>query len=293
MIERAPFGRTGHQSSRAIFGAAALGAMRQDRADEILPLLLRHGVNHIDVAASYGDAELRIAPWLREHREDFFLATKTGKRSGADARAELERSLERLGTDRVDLIQLHNLTDPEGWTEATGSGGALEALIRAREEGLTRFIGVTGHGTYAAAMHLKSLAAYDFDSVLVPYNQAMREQPEFAKDLEELISVCREKEVAVQTIKAVARRRWREQDEGKRFSWYMPIRDEAALRRAVHYVLGRPGLFLNTTSDATLLAAVLEAASEKIEVPDAEEMAADRASQGLEPLFVRGVSDGV
>ena len=293
MIERIPFGRTGHQSTRTIFGAAALGAMRQERADAVLELLLRHGINHIDVAASYGDAELRIAPWLKAHRGDFFLATKTGKRTADAARAELEKSLERLETDVVDLIQMHNLTDERGWQTAMRSGGALEALVQAKEEGLVRFIGVTGHGTYAPAMHLKSLAEYDFDSVLVPYNYAMRQQPEFSADLEQLISRCVEKQVAVQTIKSIARRRWRDDDDGKRFAWYLPIREGAPLRRAVHYVLAREGLFLNTTSDATVLPAVLEAAAEPVEPPDDALMAADQAALGMEPLFVRGVSDDV
>lgn len=293
MIERIPFGRTGHASSRTIFGAAALGGMRQEKADEVLALVERYGINHIDTAASYGDSELRLAPWLKTHRNGVFLATKTGERTGSGARRELERSLERLETDAVDLIQMHNLTDAAGWRIAMAPGGALEALAKAREEGLTRFIGVTGHGTYAAAMHLKSLEAFDFDSVLVPYNYSMRQQPQFAADLERLIEACVERRVAVQTIKAIARRRWREDDPARRFSWYMPIRDPDALKRAVDYVLCRPGLFLNTTSDATLLPAVFEAASTRADAPADSAMARDQKEFGVEPLFVRGISDDV
>lgn len=293
MIERVPFGRTGHVSSRTIFGAAALGGMSQARADGVLELLLEHGVNHIDTAARYGDSELRLAPWMTVHRADFFLATKTGDRTAQGARESLERSLERLEVDHVDLIQMHNLVEEDEWQTAMGPGGALEALIEARERGLTRFIGVTGHGTRVAAMHLRSLEQYDFDSVLLPYNFTMMRQPEYAADFEALITRCQKRDVAVQTIKSVARRRWTEADDDKRYSWYMPIRDSETLRRAVHYVLARPGLFLNTSSDATILEATLAAASEPIAAPGEDALAADVAAMGIEPLFVRGVSDTI
>ena len=293
MIEQIPFGRTGHLSSRIIFGAAALGSMRQEKADGLLELLLRYGINHIDTAAAYGDSELRLAPWLTQHRGDFFLATKTGERTAAGARAQLEKSLERLQVDQVDLIQMHNLVDEAEWRTAMGADGALEALAAARDEGLVRFIGVTGHGTHVAAMHLRSLAEFDFDSVLCPYNFTMMQQPEYAEDFESLLTLCTQRNVAVQTIKAVARRRWAETDSDKRFSWYMPITDSAPLQRAVQFVLSRPGLFLNSTSDATLLPQVLEIASKPVLAPEPAAMLEDVAAQGLEPLFVRGVSDTV
>lgn len=293
MIERIPFGRTGHDSTRIIFGAAALGGMRQEKADDVLGHVRAAGINHIDVARSYGEAEVRLAPFLTDHRADYFLATKTGQRSGSGARRELEESLSRLGVDQVDLIQLHNLTDRPGWETAMAADGALAALINAKEEGLVRFIGVTGHGTYAPEMHLKSLARYDFDSVLVPYNYSMRQNPTYRADLESLLERCAEKQVAVQTIKAIARRRWTDDDADKRFSWYLPIRDPDALERAVAYVLGRPGIFLNTTSDATLLPAVFAAAEKGLPEPGDEAMARDQATLGIEPLFVRDVSDDV
>ncbi|MCB1684173.1 MAG: aldo/keto reductase [Pseudomonadales bacterium] len=293
MIEQIEFGRTGHRSSRIIFGAAALGGMRQEKADGVIDLVRRAGINHFDTAASYGDSELRLAPFLEDHRSDVFLATKTGERTGSEARRELEFSLQRLGTEQVDLIQMHNLTDEQGWRTAMGTGGALEALIRARDEGLVRFIGVTGHGTYAAAMHLRSLDAFEFDSVLVPYNYSMRQDSRFRRDLDQLIEACAARRVACQTIKAIARRRWNEEDPEKRFSWYMPIRAEAPLKRAIDYVLSRPGTFLNTTSDATLLPAVLAAAAAPIIQPSAAEMARDQDALGVEPLFVRDVSDDV
>jgi aryl-alcohol dehydrogenase-like predicted oxidoreductase len=226
VIDQMEFGRTGHLSSRVIFGAAALGTMRQDRADALLDSLLEFGVNHIDTAAGYGDSELRIAPWMAEHRDKFFLATKTGDRSGPAARASLERSLERLGVDQVDLIQLHNLVEDDEWAEAHAPGGAVEALVQARAEGLTRFVGVTGHGLRIAGMHLRSLERFDFDSVLLPYNFALWQNPAYRGDAERLFEVCRERNVAVQTIKSVARRRWREgnSDPSPHFTGSWPIR---------------------------------------------------------------------
>jgi len=292
-VETEFFGRTGHRSSRVIFGAAALASMRQAKADALLELLLERGVNHLDTAAGYGDSELRLAPWLERHRERFFVATKTGERTAAGARASLERSRQRLGADVIDLIQLHNLVDEADWQTAFGPGGALEALLEAREGGEVRFLGVTGHGTRAAAMHLRSLARFPFDSVLLPYNFTMLAQPEYAADFEALFALCRERGVAVQTIKSIARRRWGSDASAPRYSWYEPIREPEALRRAVHFVLARPGLFLNSSSDATLLRPLLEAASVPAELPGSGALEADVARLGLAPLFVRGVSDAV
>ncbi len=293
MIERIPFGRTGHLSSRVLFGAAALGGMKQERADRVLEMLLEYGVNHIDTAASYGESELRLAPFLKTHRKEFFLATKTGERTADKARESVHRSLERMGVDQIDLIQMHNLVDEKGWNTALGPGGALGALIEAREQGLVRFIGVTGHGTNVAAMHSRSLERFPFDSVLVPYNFSMMQQPEYASDFETLVATCEARGVAVQTIKAIARRRWQDGDDEKRFSWYMPLRSQGPLTRAVHYTLSRPGLFLNSSSDATLLPAVLKAASEHVVKPSNAAMLNDQRSEAIEPLFVRGVSDEI
>ena len=291
-MERIPFGRTGHVSSRVIFGAAALGRMRQEKADALLELLLEHGVNHIDTAAAYGDSELRVGAWMPRHRERFFLATKTGERTAEGARASLERSRERLRSDQLDLIQLHNLVDEREWQVALGPGGALEALVEARQRGHVRFIGVTGHGSQVAAMHLRSLARFPFDSVLLPCNFTMLAQPDYAADFEALLAQCRERGVAVQTIKAIARRRWPD-GELRRFSWYEPIRDAEALRRAVHYVLARPGVFLNSSSDASLLPALLAAAEEPLAPPSARELERDVVRLEMLPLFVRGVSDAI
>jgi aryl-alcohol dehydrogenase-like predicted oxidoreductase len=198
MLATLPFGRTGHHSSRVVFGAAALGAMSQERADATLDLAFGRGINHIDTAASYGESELRLRPFLTRHRADVFLATKTGERTGGAARRELERSLERMGVDHVDLIQLHNLVEPDEWEIAHGPGGAVEAMVRARDEGLVRFIGVTGHGTRIAGMHLRSLERFAFDSVLCPCNPLMLAHPVYGPAFDDLVALCAERGAAVQ-----------------------------------------------------------------------------------------------
>jgi aryl-alcohol dehydrogenase-like predicted oxidoreductase len=259
--------------------------MRQERADDLLQLLLDHGVNHIDTAAMYGDAELRIGPWMAEHRSRFFLATKTGERTGDRARAELERSLQRMQVDAVDLIQLHNLVEPDEWDTAFAPGGAVEALARARDEGLVRHIGVTGHGTRIAGMHLRSLERFPFDSVLLPFSFVGLQDAAYRADVDALLEVCAAREVAVQTIKGIARRRWPEGYEGRRFSWYQPLEDDDAIGRAVRWVLSHDQVFLNTTSDARMLPAVLAAASTDGPVPTDDELLADVAAEAMEPLF--------
>ena len=292
MLPCRPFGTTGHESSRVIFGAAALSRMSQERADELLPLLLDAGINHLDTAARYGDSELRLAPWLASHPGKFFVATKTGERSGDGARAGLEASLERLGVDQVDLIQLHNLVEPEEWDVAHGPGGAVAALAKAREEGLVRFIGVTGHGTRIAGMHARSLQRFNFDSVLLPYNFLMLDNPAYRADAEALLEQCEGAGVAVQTIKAVARRRWADASS-PHFSWYEPLEDEAAIGRAVRYVLSQPDLFLNTTSDARLLGAIFAAAQGELGRPTDAEMRSDVEAHGMVPLFDGGALERI
>jgi aryl-alcohol dehydrogenase-like predicted oxidoreductase len=284
VLPTAPFGSTGHESTRLVFGAAALGGMSQERADSTLADLARWGVNHIDTAAGYGASEDRLRPWLATHRSDVFLATKTGERDGPGARAELERSLERMGVDHVDLIQLHNLVEPDEWEVAMGPGGALEALDAARSEGLAGAIGVTGHGLRIVGMHLRALERYDFASVLFPFNFVLLEQPDYRRDVEALLEVCDERGVAVQTIKSIAKGRW-DSLEQARFSWYEPLTDPDAIGRAVRFVLSNPQLFLNTTSDARLLPSVVAAATGDLTRPTDEEMRSDVARQGIEPLF--------
>jgi aryl-alcohol dehydrogenase-like predicted oxidoreductase len=285
MIGRAPFGATGHQSSRVVFGAAALADVARGDADRALDLLLEHGINHIDVAASYGDAELRVAPWLRQHPDVFFLATKTDQRGYRAARDQIHRSLDRLGVDRLDSIQLHNLVDVIEWETALGAGGALEAAVEAREQGLVRFIGVTGHGLSVPEMHRRSLERFPFDSVLAPYNHVQMQDPRYADRFEALAAVCRERNVALQTIKSLARRRW-DGRAATAATWYEPLRDQADIDLAVHWVLGRPEVFLLTTGDVELLPRLLDAAERFQRRPSDEEMAELTARTEAGALFV-------
>jgi aryl-alcohol dehydrogenase-like predicted oxidoreductase len=287
MVEKRPFGRTGHLSTVTLFGAAALSRATQAEADRVLDILLEYGVNHIDTAARYGDAELRIAPWMARHRQDFFLATKTGKRLYQDAREEIHRSLDRLRVDAIDLIQLHALFHPDDWDLALGPGGALEAAIEAREQGLVRFIGVTGHGWTIAAMHKRSLERFDFDSVLLPYNYVMHQNERYREDFEAVVRLCQERQVAVQTIKAIARGPWAMTDRAHN-TWYQPLEEQADIDRAVHWVVGRPGIFLNTAADIHLLPKILDAASRYDARPDDDAMMAMLEKQRLTTLFGLG-----
>ena len=285
-IPTIPFGSTGHFSTRCIFGGTALSRASQEEADRTLEVLFQYGINHIDTAAGYGDSELRIGPWMRRHPDRFFLATKTGERSAAGARAQLERSLQRLQVDRVDLIQLHSLTEPDEWQQALGSGGALEALIQAREEGLARYVGITGHGVTVARTHLDALRRHPFDAVLLPLNYPMYEIPQYAADFEQLRALCRERGVAVQTIKAIARRRWPGSDRPHP-TWYEPLAGQQDIDAAVHWVLAHEGVFLNTAGDMALLPRILDAAARFAAADDNHATAAGEAAarRQMQPLF--------
>jgi len=285
MIPTLQFGRTGHESTRILFGAAALGAVTQDEADTTMELIRSHGINHIDTAASYGDAELRLGPWMEQHRDEYFLATKTGDRTRDEAYASIQRSLERMRTDHVDLIQLHCLVEEDEWQTAYAPGGALEALVQARDEGLTRFIGVTGHGVTVARQHLRSLEEFDFDSVLLPYNYPMSLNAEYMSDFEELAAVCADRNVALQTIKSITRAPWGDKEQFAS-TWYEPLTDQGAIDTAVSWVLGRPGVFLNTVGDIHILPKVLDAAESFAARPDEDAMRALESAWGMEPLFV-------
>jgi aryl-alcohol dehydrogenase-like predicted oxidoreductase len=285
MIAKHPFGRTGHMSARTLFGAAALSQVTQEEADRTLELLLQYGVNHIDTAASYGDSEWRIGPWMGKHRKNFFLATKTGERTYQKAYDEIRRSLERLQVDQVDLLQLHNLVDPDEWKTALASHGALAAAIQARDEGLVRFIGVTGHGITVAAMHKRSLERFDFDSVLLPYSYILMQNPQYAADFTALVDLCAQRNVAVQTIKSITRAPWGER-ERSHATWYEPLEEQADIDKAVHWVLGREGMFLNTVGDINVLPKVLDAASRFTTRPSDTEMQAEMEKLEMAPLFV-------
>jgi len=283
-IPKRRFGRSEHWSTRAIFGAAAFSAVSQDEADQTMQLLLDYGLNHIDTAASYGDSELRLGPWLERHRADFFLATKTGERSYDGAKREFERSLQRLRVDSVDLIQLHYLVGEQEWEEAMGPAGALEYLLEAQQQGLTTQIGVTGHDVAIARMHQRSLQRFDFDSVLLPYNYPMMQNPEYRAGFYEVLERCRARGTAVQTIKSITRRPY--PGAHSHATWYEPLSDQASIDLAVHWVLGNDDVFLNTAGDITLLPMVLDAAARYETRPSDAAMQALLSQAEMEPLFV-------
>jgi aryl-alcohol dehydrogenase-like predicted oxidoreductase len=284
-IEKLAFGSTGHASTRTLFGAAALSRVDQATADETLEVLLEYGVNHIDVAASYGDAELRVGAWMPKHRDHFFLATKTNQTRYEAARDQIEESRKRLQVDTLDLIQFHNLTDEIAWQTAHSPNGALKAALEAQEQGKVRFIGVTGHGVIAPHMHERSLRAHPYASVLAPYNYEMSKNPRYMADLEALWAVARERGAAIQTIKAITLGPWGEK-EHVNSTWYEPLREQEDIDLAVHWVLGQPGIFLNTVGDVTLLPKVFDAASRFASRPDDAAMEALVAKREMAPLFV-------
>jgi aryl-alcohol dehydrogenase-like predicted oxidoreductase len=282
-----PFGRTGHRSTRTLFGAAALSRVTQEVANSVLDLLERHGINHIDTAASYGDAELRVAPWIAgAGRDRFFVATKTGKRTYAEARDEIRLSLQRLGTDHVDLIQLHNLVDETEWQTAFAPDGALRAAVEARDAGLVRFIGITGHGLQAPVQHRRSLERFPFDSVLFPYNHVQLRDPAYARDVRALMALCEERGAAMQTIKAITLGPWHGERPATPTTWYEPLHDQRDIDLAVRWVLGDPRVFLNTVGDVGILPLVLDAASRGGERPSDAEMDELVRRREMSPFFV-------
>jgi aryl-alcohol dehydrogenase-like predicted oxidoreductase len=285
MIAKHPFGRTGHMSSRVLLGAAAFWDLPQADADASIELALASGVNHFDVAASYGNAEIYLGDWIKRHGRPSFLATKTEERTADKAYDSIRRSLERLHVDHVDMIQLHNLIEPNEWQTAMGPGGALDAAVRAREEGLVRFIGVTGHGLTAAAQHTRALERFDFDSVLLPYSYLMWMNVQYRSDFLNLLDICKKRSVAVQTIKSLVHTPWGER-EHTRNTWYRPLEDQVDIDLAVHWVLGNDGLFLNSAGDIHILPKVLDAASRFERKPEDEVMQAMVERLEMQNLFV-------
>jgi len=283
-IETRPFGSTGHMSTRTIFGSFCLFKTSRAKSDGVLELLLNYGVNHIDTAPSYGDAELNIGPWMKHHRKDFFLATKIDKRTYSDAREQFHQSLERLQVDSVDLLQLHNLTDIVGQETVMAPGGASEFLLEAKESGLTRFVGITGHGILAPQMHQRSLALFNFDSVLMPCNYPLMQNNEYARQFYDVASFCKRKGIAVQTIKSIARGYWGDRKR-HHITWYEPLTDQVAIDNFVHYVLGIPDIFLITAGDMQVLPKILEAAANFQDSPSDEVMGALVRERGIRSIF--------
>jgi aryl-alcohol dehydrogenase-like predicted oxidoreductase len=285
MLPKQLFGRTGHTSSQIIFGAYALSNATQANAAGILELLLEYGINHIDTAPMYGNSEKCIGSWMKQHRDDFFIATKSRSRTYEGAWKNLRRSLDQLRVDYVDLWQMHGLTNPAGWEKAMGSGGALEAFIEAREKGLARFLGVTGHGSKVPAMHKRSLENFDFDTVLLPYSYWQMQNPRYADDFNELIGLCRKRNVAVQIIKSIARRPWGNRPITHNTHFYEPLDTHDAIEKSVHWALGLPESFLITAGDMGLLPKMLAAASRYQKRPSDAEMKAIMDEFDIQPIF--------
>lgn len=272
MIPKNQFGCTGHISSRIIFGSWALYKATQTEADSILNMLLKYGINHIDTAPMYGNAEKCIGSWMVKHREEFFLATKSRKRTYEGAWKDLQRSLDRLRVDHVDLWQLHGLTNSAGWERAMGSEGALEAFIEARDQGLVRFLGVTGHGVKAPAMHKPSLERFDFDSVMLPYNYMLMQDTRYAAAIKELVSSCSKRGVAIQTMKCLAG--WPCKGRSKVYNtyFYEPLETQDAIDKSVHWSLGFTDSFVISVGDMQLLPKMLDAADHFKKQPSDTEM---------------------
>jgi len=284
MIARIPFGKTGHCSSRAIFGSAGLGSATQAQADRALDMLLEFGVNHIDTAPRYGDAELRVGAWMKRYRKQFFLATKTSERSYQAAKEQFHRSLDRLQVDHVDLLQLHNLTDVVDREIIMRSGGALDFLVEAKGNGSARFIGITGHGLAAPGFHRRTLERFAFDSILLPCNYLLMQKEDYAEEFSRLTSDCHARQIAVQTIKSIARRYWGNTTRN-RSTWYEPLTDERAIIKCVHWVMSIPHIFLNTVGDLTELPKVLKAAVSFAGSPSKAEMDRLVTEMNMETLF--------
>jgi aryl-alcohol dehydrogenase-like predicted oxidoreductase len=284
MLETYPFGRTGHDSTRLLFGAAAFYEVTQAEADRTMEVVLASGINHIDTAASYGLAELRLGPWTGKYRDRFFLASKTEERSYAGARAGIRRSLDLLHTDHLDSLQLHAVLEDHELEQALGPGGALEAAVEARSQGLLKFIGITSHTLHAPAIHLQALQRFDFDSVLLPCNYMLMQNPAYAADFEALVTLCQTRKVAVQMIKTLQRRPYGDRPHNYA-TWYEPFDTQPEIDLAIHWALGQPGVFINTAGDIHLLPMVIDAAKGYRGKPTDEQMETMLHEQEAAPLW--------
>ena len=285
MIPSLPFGRTGHISTRVLFGAAALSRVTQTEADKAVETLMKYGVNHIDTSESYGDSELLLGPWMAKYRDKFFLATKTDGRTYQAAKESIQRSLERLRTDYLDLIQLHAVIEDSEWEIAMGSGGALEAAVEARQQGLVKFIGITSHSLRAPIIHQKSLARFDFDSILMPWNYQLAQNQEYAANFQAVLKIAKAKNTAVQIIKTAQRRLWGDNPHWST-TWYEPYKDQKSIDLAIHWALSNPGVFINSAGDVNVMAMVMDAASRYKTPPTDKQMQELMKTQATEPLWV-------
>jgi len=283
-METRRFGRSGHMSTVAVFGAAALSQVTQAEADAAMEQVIVAGVNHIDVAPSYGIAEERLGPWMPRERDRFFLGCKTMERTKAGAAAEMRRSLERLQVESFDLYQIHAITSFEELDSVTRPGGALEAILEARQAGLTRYIGITGHGVNTPAIFLEALRRFDFDSVLFPINFVQYANPVFRQNAEELLRQCDARDVGTMIIKSITSGPWGERTKAYN-TWYLPFDDLEHIQQAVNFVLSRPVTGLCTAGDIRLLPLVLQACENYTPMAVAEQEALIASASEYEPLF--------
>jgi aryl-alcohol dehydrogenase-like predicted oxidoreductase len=285
MIPKQIFGRSDHLSTRLIFGAYALSDATQVEGDRTLDLLLKNGVNHIDVAPMYGKAEKLVGSWMKQYREEFFLATKTRRRDFDGAWKDLQQSMDLLQVDAIDLWQIHDLTNPAGWEKVMGTGGALEAFIKARKEGLVKYLGITGHGSKVPTVHKRSLERFDFDSVLLPYNYCQMQNPRYAEEFNDLYQISQKRNVAFQTIKSIARRAWDDRPKTHHTYFYEPLTDYEAIEKSVHWALGLRNSFVISAGDLDLLPSILKAADTFEGTPSDAEMQSLMVNNAIRPIF--------
>ena len=251
-MEKRRFGRTNHMSTLAVFGAVALGQLDQPQADQVVQQVINAGINHIDIAPSYGQAEARLGPWMPRIRDQFFLGCKTTERSRQGAVKEFHESLERLQVEAFDLYQLHAVTTMEELDACTQSNGALEGVIAMREKGLTRYIGITGHGMEAPRIFIEALSRFDFDSVLFPIYPALFANDAYRTQALALLDICEEKDVGVMIIKSIAKEPWGER-EHRYHTWYVPFEEQQAIQDNVNFVLSQKLTHICTAGDYRLL----------------------------------------
>lgn len=278
------FGRTNHMSTLAVFGAVALGQLDQPQADVVMQQVMDAGINHIDVAPSYGHAEARLGPWMPQVRDQFFLGCKTMERTGQGAMDEFQQSLERLQVDRFDLYQLHAITTMDELDACTQPGGALEGVIEMREKGLTDYIGITGHGMDAPKLFIEALARFDFDSVLFPIYPALFSNQDYRTQTLTLLDICEEKDVGVMTIKAIAKEPWGDR-EHRFHTWYVPFEEQQTIQKNVNFVLSQKLTHICTAGDYRLLDKLFTACENFEVMADEEQEDLIRQQAHLELIF--------
>jgi len=278
------YGRTDHRSTVAVFGAAAFMQISQEDADKVMELIIKAGINHIDVAPSYGQAEIRIGPWMPRERERFFLGCKTLERTREGAWNEMQQSLKRLQTETFDLYQCHAVTTMQELDAITMKGGALEAFVKARREGLTKFIGITGHGAEAPKIYLEALRRFDFDTVMFLLNFVQMRHPEFRRNAEELIAACKVRDVGTLIIKSVTKAPWGERQHTAT-TWYEPFDKSDEIQRAVNFVLSHEISGLCTAGDVRVLPLVIKACENFSRLSKEEMEAMIESGKQYEPLF--------